>query len=175
MNCWPLCIKLLWWFSWGSGPPSPLCWNYLWWQCDQRCYNGHILGKGSSGVPWTSLQLSIGEYVAAVEKVCHQLKQGEAEELRGEIKSILKNIQPPKSNISKEEAKALRELKNDNTRMILTMNKGVSMVVMDREDYIKKSEELLSQSTYKTIPTDPKSSTIISWFPCLKPSKQKVG
>ena len=29
------------------------------------------------------------------------------------------------------------------------------MVLMDREDYIKKSEELLSQSTYKSIPTDP--------------------
>ena len=29
------------------------------------------------------------------------------------------------------------------------------MVVMDREEYIKKREELLSQSTYKTIPTDP--------------------
>ena len=93
-------------------------------------------------------QPPIGEYVAAVEKVCQQLKQGEAKEIWGEIKTILKNTQPPKSNISKEEAKALKELKNDNTR-------GVSMVVMGREEYIQKSEELLSQSTYKTIPTYP--------------------
>ena len=29
------------------------------------------------------------------------------------------------------------------------------MVVMDREDYIRKAEELLDQPAYKTIPTDP--------------------
>ena len=29
------------------------------------------------------------------------------------------------------------------------------MVVMDRDEYIKKAEELLSQPTYKTIPPDP--------------------
>ena len=29
------------------------------------------------------------------------------------------------------------------------------MVVIDREEYIKNSEELLKQSTYKEIPTDP--------------------
>ena len=31
------------------------------------------------------------------------------------------------------------------------------MVVMDRDEYIKKAEELLSQSTCKSIPTDPTS------------------
>ena len=35
------------------------------------------------------------EYVAAIEKACQQLKQGEVEELRGEIKSIIKKIHPP--------------------------------------------------------------------------------
>ena len=97
----------------------------------------------------------IGEYVAQVEKLCQQLKQVEAEELRGEIKSILKKIHPPKSNITKEETKAIKELKEEKDRIILTMDKGVSMVVMDREDYIKKSEELLSQSSYKVLPSDP--------------------
>ena len=29
------------------------------------------------------------------------------------------------------------------------------MVVMDREDYIRKAEELLSQPSYKSICTDP--------------------
>ena len=39
--------------------------------------------------------------------------------------------------------------------MILTADKGVSLVVMDTEEYNKKAEELLQQPTYKTIPTDP--------------------
>ena len=37
----------------------------------------------------------------------------------------------------------------------MTADKGVSMVFSDREDYIKKVEELLNQSTYKAIPSDP--------------------
>ena len=39
--------------------------------------------------------------------------------------------------------------------MVLTADKGVSMVMMDREDYIHKSEELLQSSTYKILTTDP--------------------
>ena len=50
-----------------------------------------------------------------------------------------------KPYISKEEYWALKQIKNDNTRMVLTADKGVSMVMMDREEYIHKSEELLQQ------------------------------
>ena len=46
------------------------------------------------------------EYIVAIEKACQQLKQGEAKELRGEIKSIIKKI-PPRPNISKEEHQAI--------------------------------------------------------------------
>ena len=75
--------------------------------------------------------------------------------MQGEIKSILRNIQPPKPNISKEEAKAIQELKRDKEKIILTANKGVSMVVMDKEEYIKKSEDLLKQHTYRELTTGP--------------------
>ena len=70
----------------------------------------------------------VSEYISQIERVCQQLKQGKAEELRGEIKLILKNIQPPKPNIAKEEAKAIQELKKDKERIILTADKGVPMV-----------------------------------------------
>ena len=63
--------------------------------------------------------------------------------MQREIKSILRNIQPPKLNISKEEARATQELMREKEKIILTTNKGVSMVVMDKEEYIKKSEDLL--------------------------------
>ena len=53
----------------------------------------------------------IGKYIAQFEKVCQNLKKGEAEELRDEMKLILKKINPPKPNITKEEAKAIKELK----------------------------------------------------------------
>ena len=46
----------------------------------------------------------IGKYIAQIERMCQKMKQGEAEELRCQIKQILKNTTPPKPNISKEEA-----------------------------------------------------------------------
>ena len=117
----------------------------------------------------------IGEYIAQVEKVCQNLKQGEAEELRGEIKLILKKIKPPKSNITKEEAKAIKELKKDQERIVLTAGKGMSMVVMDREDYDKKSEELLSQSSYRVLPSDPTTKHKNKLIALLKTIKAEGG
>ena len=89
-------------------------------------------------------------YIATTEKACQNLSQGKAEELRGEIKQLLMKNHTIKPNINKEEYQALKQLKKDNTRMVLTADKGVSMVVMDREEYIQKSEELLKQPNYKS-------------------------
>ena len=50
-------------------------------------------------------------------------------------------------------------MKKDNTRMILTADKGVCLKVMDKKDYIEKSEELLSKPTYKILPSDPTTRT----------------
>ena len=58
-------------------------------------------------------------------------------------------------NISKEEYKALNELKKDNNRLIMTTDKGVALKVINKADYIKKAEELLDKETYKKIPEDP--------------------
>ena len=41
--------------------------------------------------------------------------------------------------------------------LVLTANKGVAMVVMDREDYIQKAESLLAQLAYRTTDRDPTS------------------
>ena len=97
------------------------------------------------------------EYIAAIEQACHKLKDGEADELRVEVKNILKKTHIPRSNISKEEFQAIRELKEDDSRIILTADKGVAMVVLNKEEYIKKAEHLLNQPTYKKISEDPTS------------------
>ena len=115
------------------------------------------------------------EYVVAIEKACQQLKQGEAEELQGEIKSIIKKIHPPRPNISKEEHQAIQQLRRDNNRMVLTADKGVCLVVMDKEDYIEKSEELLSKSTYKILPSDPTTRYKNKLIALLKSIKTEGG
>ena len=86
--------------------------------------------------------------------MCQKLKEGEAEELRVEIKNILKKTQPTRPNITKDELKAIRELKQDDNRIILTADKGVALVVLNKE-YIEKAEHLPNQQTYRKIKEDP--------------------
>ena len=43
----------------------------------------------------------------------------------------------------------------DKNRLILTTDKGVALVVINKADYIEKAEELLKKETYKKIPEDP--------------------
>ena len=117
----------------------------------------------------------VSKYISQIERVCQQLKQGKAEELRGETKQIFKKIQPPKPNITKEEAKAIQELKRNKERVILTANKGVSILVMDKEEYIKKSEELLHQPTHKELPSDPTTKHKNRLISILKPIKLEGG
>ena len=117
----------------------------------------------------------IGKYIAQIERMCQKMKQGEVQELRGQIKLILKNITPPKPNISKEEAKAIKELRRDQEKVILTADKGVSMVVVGKKEYIKKSEDLLNQSTYMALTTDPTSKCKNKLINLLKTIKAEGG
>ena len=95
------------------------------------------------------------KYIVATEKVYQQLTQGKAEELRGEVKSLLRKDHKTKPNIPRDEHQVLREIKRDNTRMVLTADKGVSLAVLYSEDYTAKSEELLYQPSYKILKADP--------------------
>ena len=117
----------------------------------------------------------IGEYIAAVEQTCQNLAQGEAEELRAEVKAVLKKCQPPRNNITKEEQKALNELRKDTSRVILTADKGTCLVVMDRDEYIKKAEELLKEDTYKIMAEDPTNKQKNKLIQLLKKIKAEGG
>ena len=116
----------------------------------------------------------IVENIATVEQTCQNMAQGEAEELRAEVKAVLKKIQPPKSNITKEEQKALKELKKDTKRFILTADKGTHLVVMDKE-YISKAQELLKEETYRIIPEDPTNKHKNKLIQLLKKIKTEGG
>ena len=117
----------------------------------------------------------ICKYIAQIERICQKMKQGDTEELRGQIKQILKNPTPLKPNISKEEAQAIKELRKDQGKVILTADKGVSMVVMEKNEYSKKSEDLLNQSTYKALTTDPTNKYKNKLINLLKTIKAEGG
>ena len=94
------------------------------------------------------------DYITAGESMCPKLKEEDAMELRANINSLLRKPQAPKPNLTRQERLGLAQLKKDKDRVILTVDKGVAMVVMDREDYITKAESLLSQPAYRLLPRD---------------------
>ena len=81
----------------------------------------------------------------------------------------------PQSNPSKAEARAIRELKGDRDRLVLTPDKGVAMVVMDRQDYINKSNNLSAQPAYRPIPQDPTNKIKAKLITLLKKVKRQTG
>ena len=117
----------------------------------------------------------LGEYITAIENVCNQLPQGKAEELRGEIKSVMKKVHPTRFNITKGERKAIEELRKDSTKIVVTADKGVAMVVMDRDDYHHKADALLQESTYWPIPNDPTNKYKTRLIALLKTIKAEGG
>ena len=113
-----------------------------------------VLAKG----PYSSLaprSIPNVDYITVVESMCSNLKEDEAMELRSDINALLTKSKAPKPNLTKEERIGLAQLKKDKDRVILTVDKGVVMVVMDKEEYIRKAQELLAQPVYRSIPSDP--------------------
>ena len=87
--------------------------------------------------------------------MCFKLKEEDAAELRGKINAVLRKGKAPKPNLNKEESIALNQPRKDKERIILTADKGVVMVVLDREDYNNEARDLLNTPAYKEIPKDP--------------------
>lgn len=58
-------------------------------------------------------------------------------------------VKPPRNNLSSPELRALRELKTDETIVILSADKGSATVVMNTSFYQRKIEENLNPYTYK--------------------------
>ena len=117
-----------------------------------------------------------GEYITVIEQACMKLEPHNAEELRAEMRGALRHSQKLKSNITKQEVQALAELKKDQSRVILTADKGVAMVVMDKEDYKKKAQTLLEdRGTYKIVKGDPTNRMKTKLINLIKKIKSEGG
>ena len=115
------------------------------------------------------------EYITAIVAACTKLSQQDAEQLRADINRVLRSSHPPKPNLTKAQNLAIRELKRNRDRIVLTADKGVAMVIMDRQDYINMANHLLNQSTYRSIAKDPTSSIKNKLINILKRVKNQTG
>ena len=92
------------------------------------------------------------------------------------MRGALRHSQNSKSNITKQEVQALAELKKDQSRAILTADKGVAIVVMDKKDYKRKAQSLLeNRGTYKLLKGDPTNRMKTKLINLLKKIKSEGG
>ena len=109
--------------------------------------------------------------MAAVEGMYQTSR--EADELRSDCSYLLRNLCPSKFSISVQEHRAIKELGEHLSRVVLTADKGVALVVMDKQDYMDKALSLLTDTnTYRTINKDPTTKLKNQLICTLKDIKQ---
>ena len=93
------------------------------------------------------------EYIAVTKQICDRLGENtdgvHCSEFYQKLKDLLqdyKNRHASHPNITKEEREVIQTLKEDNTQVVLTTDKGVAMVVMDKSSYIDKCMTLLQDT-----------------------------
>ena len=120
---------------------------------------------------------SIDSYVLRMSQVAAMLNYGEMQILENfkntppyQLYSTLINV-----NNLREKEKAIQELRKDQGKIILTTDKGVAMVVLEKDDYIRKSEDLLKQDTYRELVADPTNKYKNKLISLLKTIKSQGG
>ncbi len=111
---------------------------------------------GNFGISPT--QLPVLKLLAPIITATDFLRQKDPEtaaEFQSEAVRILRNARLPSPNLPTAQIHALRELKNDKSRVFLPADKGSVTVVMDKEDYDRLENDLLSdETTYRLLNTD---------------------
>ena len=113
------------------------------------------------------------------EQASSRLPAQEVDEFRCDINKILKQQQQHHNNqcnLNPSQCRPLIQLKQDNSRVVLTADKGVAMIIMDQEDYSNKAlTQLQDTNTYKVLPKDPTSQLKNKLISLLKDMKHRGG
>ena len=121
----------------------------------------------------------IEAFITVNEQASSKFPAQEVDEFRSEVNRILKQLQQQHNNhcnLNPSQCRALTQLKKDNTRVVLTADKGVAMVIMDQEEYTNKAQALLQDTnTYKVLPKDLTTQLKNKIITLLKDIKQTGG
>ena len=95
--------------------------------------------------------------VAEIEAAIRHLPDVSKDAVRTTSAAILHRARlPVHNNVSKQERRALNDLKKDQSRVIMKADKGNCFVVMDKSDYDNKMETLLNdRNTYELVSKAP--------------------
>lgn len=93
-------------------------------------------------------KIPVAKILSSVENGIFSLKQSVKDTIRVSVANILKNCKVPATvNITKEQEKALDNLRKDETVKILPADKGRSIVVMDSDECKENIALLLNDTT----------------------------
>ena len=73
----------------------------------------------------------------------------------GDVCGILRHAKVPRSNLTKDQRTALKELRGFKDEEILPADKGNATMMMRRCNYDGKMEEMLETGTYRKLRGDP--------------------
>ncbi|XP_072023068.1 uncharacterized protein [Amphiura filiformis] len=122
--------------------------------CSQRILSDpelHVLARGLNFAV-TEDEVPIVEFITATESACRNLPETQANELRSKVVNLVSKPKKIDSNISKDERKALQDLRKDQSIRILPADKGRLCVILDTTEYHQKCEALLGDTnTYKKL------------------------
>ena len=101
----------------------------------------------------SSSKLPLTEYIAVTKRICDELGENTTgkgcTEIYQKTKEVLQHFKDkkgPTHNITKQEKEAIKTLREDSSWVVLTADKGVAMVVMDKSQYIEKCMALLNDT-----------------------------
>ncbi|XP_072395107.1 uncharacterized protein [Diabrotica undecimpunctata] len=100
-------------------------------------------------------RIPVENIISEVESSITNIPPETAEIIRQDVSQILRTAKPPKRNLTREEKEALRDLQKNKEIIVLPADKGNATVVMNIDDYDKKLTDLLNDTAYEKIATDP--------------------
>ena len=115
-----------------------------------------ILQKGPKFAV-SSSKVPITEYIAVTKRICDELGENttgkDCTEIYQKTKEVLQHFKEkkgPTRNITRQEKEAIKTLREDSSQVVLTADKGVALVVMDKNQYVEKCMDLLNDTkTYQ--------------------------
>ena len=133
-----------------------------------------ILALGLNFIP---VPTSIPEktIIAETEAVARSLEDEDAAKLRSAVQSCLNNPKLPKSNLTKCQMLALQQLEKDKNIVILPADKGNATVVLNKDDYNQKMNDLLKDASYKRLRNNPTTKVEKKVADALKEVENKGG
>ena len=101
----------------------------------------------------SSSKVPLTKYIAATKRICDELGENtvgkDCTDIYHKTKEVLQHFKDKKGhtcNITKEEQEAIKTLREDTSQVVLTADKGVALVVMDKNQYIDKCMALLDDT-----------------------------